>query len=115
MNYAPYADKAFAKIKQYGSAIMITHSGKKEYDPATDSYIDNGTTVLGVAIQRNYQLRDIDGTNIKVGDVQFMASLHGKPFVNDEIIFESKKYTVVNVTALAPDGKTDIFYTIQAR
>ena len=115
MNYQKYADKAFDKIKKYGSAIMVTHSGKKEYDKETNTYVDNGTTVLGVAVLRNYLQKDIDGTNIKVGDVQFIASLHGRPFANDEIVFESKKYTVVNVTVLAPDGKTDIFYTIQAR
>lgn len=115
MNYQKYADKAFDKIKKYGSAIMITHSGKKVYDKETNTYVDNGTTVTGVAIQRNYQQRDIDGTNVKMGDIQFMASLNGKPYSNDKIEFEGKTYTVINVSALAPDGKTDIFYTIQAR
>jgi len=115
MNYQKYADKAFKKIKKYGSTIIITHSGKKEYDPATNAYVDNGTSVTGVAIQRNYQQGDIDGTNIRMGDIQFMASLNGKPQSNDTIEFEGKNYTAVNVSALAPDGKTDIFYTIQAR
>lgn len=115
MNYQKYADKAYNKIKKYGSAIMITHSGSREYNPATNQYEETGTTVTGVAIQRNYQQRDIDGTNIRQGDIQFMASLNGKPYTNDKIEFEGKEYTVINISALAPDGKTDIFYTIQAR
>ena len=115
MNYQKYADKAYEKIKKYGSAIMITQSGAKVYDPTTNTYVDSGTSVLGVAIQRTYSQKDIDGTNIKMGDVEFMASLNGKPQANDEIEFEGKKYTVVFVRPLAPDGATDIFYTIQAR
>lgn len=115
MNYQKYANKAFTKIKQYGSSIQIVHSGKKEYNPATNSYIDNGTTIKGVALQRNYQQKDIDGTNIKMGDIQFMASLNGKPQSNDVIEFEGKNYTVINVDVLNPNGQTDIFYTIQAR
>ena len=115
MNYQKYADKAFEKIKKYGSAIMITHSGESVYNEETDEYADSGTTVTGVAIQRNYAQRDIDGTNIKMGDIQFMASLNGKPYSNDKIEFEGNTYTVINVSVLAPDGKTDIFYTIQAR
>jgi len=115
MNYQKYADKAYEKIKKYGSAIMVRQSGQKEYDPTTNTYVDSGLTIVGVAIQRQYSQRDIDGTNIKMGDVEFMASLNGKPQTNDEIEFEGKKYVVILARALAPDGTTDIFYTIQAR
>lgn len=115
MNYQKYADKAYSKIKKYGSAIMITHSGKAEYDEATDTYVDTGTTVTGVAIQRQYNQRDVDGTNIRTGDINFMASLNGKPFSNDVIEYEGQKYTVVSAMPLSPNGQTDIFWTIQAR
>ena len=115
MNYKPYADKAYTKIKKYGSAIMITHSGSAEYNPVTNAYEDSGTTVTGVAIQRQYNQRDIDGTNIRIGDINFIASLNGKPYSNDVIEFEGNKYTVINAIPLNPNGKTDIFWTIQAR
>ena len=115
MNYTPYADKAYTKIKKYGSAIMITHSGGKVYNPETDEYSDTGSTVTGVALQRKYTLKDIDGTNIKVGDVYFMASLNGKPYQNDVIDFGGKQFTVVLADPLNPDGNTDIFWYIQAR
>lgn len=115
MNYQKYADKAYEKIKKYGSAIIIRHSGQKEYNKQTNTYTDNGTSVTGVALQRNYAQKDIDGTNIRMGDVQFMASLNDRPLSNDDIEFEGKHYKVINVSVLAPDGKTDIFYTLQAR
>ena len=115
MNYTPYADKAYTKIKKHGSTITVTHSGSKVYNPDTDEYTDTGSTVVGVAIQRNYSQKDIDGTNIRIGDVNFMASLNGKPYSNDEIEFEGNKYTVVLAIPLNPNGKTDIFWDIQAR
>ena len=115
MNYTPYANKAYTKIKKYGSAIMITHSGESVYNPETNEYEDTGSTVVGVAIQRNYSQKDIDGTNIRIGDINFMASLNGKPYSNDVIEFEGNQYTVVRAIPLNPNGKTDIFWDIQAR
>lgn len=115
MNYQKYADKAYSKIRQYGSPIKIRRSGKKTYDPSTNTYTDSGTEINGFAIMRNYNQHNIDGTNIRMGDVQFMASLDGQPKSNDTITFGTKSYTVVNVDVMSPDGNTDIFYTIQAR
>lgn len=115
MNYQPYADKAYEKIKKYGSSITITRSGEAEYNPETNKYEDSGETITGVAIQRQYDQKDIDGTNIRIGDINFMASLNGKPQSNDVIEFEGSNYTVVRAIPLNPNGKTDIFWTIQAR
>lgn len=115
MNYQKYADKAYTKLKQYGSSIIITRSGETEYNPATDEYENKGEIISGVAIQRNYNQRDIDGTNIRIGDINFMASLDGKPQSNDVIEFEGNNYTVVHADPMNVNGKTDIFWTIQAR
>ena len=115
MNYQKYADNAYTKIKQYGSPIIIKRAGKAVYDPSTNTYTDSGAQLDGFAIMRNYNQHNIDGTNIRIGDVQFMAYLSGQPKSNDSITFGNKKYTVVNVDVMNPDGNTDIFYTIQAR
>ena len=115
MNYQKYALTAYKKLKQYGSPITIKRSGKREYNPDTNTYTDGGTELGGFAIMRNYNQHNIDGTNIRIGDVQFMAYLSGQPKSNDSITFGNKKYTVVNVDVMNPDGNTDIFYTIQAR
>ena len=115
MNYQKYADKAYTKIKQYGSEIIVKRSGKKVYNKETNTYVDDGEEFIGFAIQRNFDQRDIDGTNIKFSDVLFMCSLNGKPLTNDSITFENKKYTVIDSKPLNPNGKTDIFWYIQAR
>lgn len=115
MNYQKYADKAYAKIKQYGSPITVQRAGEKEYDKDSNTYTDKGEVFSGYAIQRNFAMRDIDGTNIRMGDVLFMASLSEQPQPDDIVTFKSKTYTVVNVTVLNPDGNTNIFFNIQAR
>lgn len=115
MNYQKYADKANSKISKYGSPITITRSGNSEYDATTNTYTDSGTELSGFAIQSNFNQRDIDGTNIRMGDVLFMACLNGRPMTNDSISFNGNTYTVVNVRPLNLDGNTDIYVNIQAR
>ena len=115
MNYQKYADKAYSKIKQYGSPITVKRAGKKTYDPATNTYTDSGTELSGYAIQRNFNQKDIDGTNVKFGDVLFMACLNDRPMTNDSITYKGHTYTVINVSPMNPDGNTDIFINIHAR
>ncbi len=115
MSYQKYADKAYTKLKQKGSPITVKRSGEAEYDPATNTYTDSGIELSGFAIQSYYHQKDIDGTNIKVGDVKFMACLNGRPMTNDSVSFEGNTYTVVNVFPLNINGKTDIYVNIQAR
>ena len=115
MNYQPYADKAYQKISKYGAPITIKRSGKKTYDKQTNTYVDSGEQFSGVAIQRNYSQRDIDGTNIKIGDVLFMAQLPQRPQANDTVVFGGRSYTVINPVPMNVDGTVDIFVNIQAR
>ena len=115
MNYQKYADKAYAKLRQYGSLITCKRSGKKVYDKTTNTYIDTGKEFTGVAIQRSFDQKNIDGTNIKFGDVLFMASMEERPLSNDTVTFKSKKYTVLDVQPMNPNGEVDIFVNIHAR
>lgn len=113
--YQKYADKALEKLKKYGSVITIKRAGKKVYDKQTNTYIDTGEEFSGVAIQRNFNQRNIDGVNIRFGDVLFMAQLPQRPQSNDTVTFAGRKYTVINVEPMNVDGSIDIFVNIQAR
>ena len=115
MNYQPYADKAYEKLEEYGSAISIKRAGKRVYDKATNTYIDNGEEFSGVAIQMNFDQRNIDGKNIKFGDVKFLAQLPKRPMSNDVVTFGNDSYTVIDVDPLNVDGSIDIICFIQAR
>jgi hypothetical protein len=115
MNYQKYADKAFIKLKKYGAKLTVKRSGQKVYDAETNTYTDSGEEFSGVAIQRNFSLKNIDGKNILLGDVLFMAQLPQRPRANDTVVFGGKEYTVVSVDPLNVDGSVDIFVNIQAR
>lgn len=115
MNYQKYADKAFDKIKQYGSPIIVKRSGKKVYDKATNEYVDTGAEFIGYALQRNFNQQNIDGTNIRFGDIMLMCVLEEEPKSNDTVLFAEKTYTILSVEPFNPDGKTAIFYEVQAR
>lgn len=115
MNYSKYADKAYSKIKQYGSPIKITCSGNKPYNFSTNTYEDSGKEINGYALQSSFDQKNIDGTNIRFGDVVLLAVLDGVPKSNDTVVFCEKSYTAVSVDVLSPDGKTGIYYRIQAR
>lgn len=113
--YDKYATKASAKIRRYGSPITVRRSGKRVYDQEKNAYSDSGEEFSGVAIQRNFAQKNVDGTNIRFGDVLFMACLDGRPKSGDSVDFGGKAFTVVSVEPMCPDGKTDIYVNIQAR
>ncbi len=115
MNYQKYYDKAFKKVKEKGSPIIITGTGESEYNPETDEYDGTEIEITGVALQFNFDQKDIDGTNIKFSDVRFMAVLNGKPQTNYSVTFGNQTYTIINAKPLNLDGVTDIYWTIQAR
>ena len=115
MNYQKYADKAYEKINEYGSLITIKRSGKKVYDKTTNTYIDIGTEFSGFAFQRNFSQKQIDGTNIRFGDVLFTAQLPERPQSNDTVVFGGRNYTVIDTDPFNVDGSVDIFVNIHAR
>ena len=115
MNYEKYQKKAFDKVKKYGSSIIIKRIVDSQYNPNTNKYEDETVEIKGVALQLNFEQRDIDGTNVKYGDVKFMAVLNGTPQTNDKMEFEGKSYVIIYPRPLNLNGKTDIYCIIQAR
>lgn len=115
MTYSKYAGKAYSKIKQYGSPVKITRSGSGVYNSATNSYEGDRNDVNGYALQSSFDQNNIDGTNVRIGDIILLAALDGVPKSNDTVVFCGKSYTAVSIDVLSPDGKTDIYYRIQAR
>ncbi|SEP80163.1 hypothetical protein SAMN04487977_101468 [Treponema bryantii] len=115
MDYTKYANKAYSKLDKYGSAIKIKRSGNKIYDKTTNTYTDGGEEFSGVAIQRSFSIKDIDGTNVKYGDALFMAQLPKRPVTNDTVNFGGRNYTVLNADPMNVDGSVDIFVMIHAR
>lgn len=115
MNYEQYKNKAYAKIKQYGSECNIERVIEEVYNKETNDYEKEIEIVSGYALQDAFEMENVNGTSIKAGDIKLMGVFNSKIKVGDTIIFGGKNYTVVNYTVLNPDGLTDIYYTIQCR
>lgn len=115
MNYGKYQKVAYTKIKQYGSPIKVNRIDGNIYNPETNKYEENEEVITGYALQNSYNQSNIDGTNIRAGDIYFLSVLDGIPKSNDTVTFNHKTYTVVNVDVLSPDGNVNIYYKIQAR
>ena len=115
MNYGKYERKAAEKIRQYGSPVTVTSSAGQVYDREHDTYANAGKECTGFALQGRFDQRNVDGTNIRIGDILLICSLDGVPRSNDTVTFGGKRYVAVSVEPLSPDGKTAIYYRIQAR
>lgn len=114
MNYESIAQKAASKIAQYGSYIVIKRGGG-EYDSENDTYTEGEQVATGSALQSSFSLHDIDGTNIKTGDIMLMASLDGAVQAGDKALYGGKVYTVVNASPLSPNGGVCIYWKLQCR
>lgn len=115
MNYQKYADKAYEKIKQYGSFCKVIQAGGKQYNAETDEYESTESKLTGYALETNNKQSNMASENVRFSDVFLLCVLSGKPQSNDEIIFGDNTYTIVDVQTFSPDGNAKIYYKVQAR
>lgn len=114
MNYAKYEKKAREKIKAYGSECEIKRK-TTSYNADTNTYEDVEDINKGYALQSQFDIANINNTNIKFGDILLLCVFDRSPKPNETIKFGEKTYTIVNVQSLNPNGKTDIYYKVHAR
>ena len=104
-----------------GAALTITRTVKGQRDPDTGATANIVTTYPGSGLRETYQQKDVDGTNIKAGDVKFIISpvqLDGadmpQPSTVDKILFDGKTYSVVQVNPWDYVGLA-VGFEVQAR
>lgn len=75
-----------------------------DYDPETSSESVTETVYDTSAVRTNYDLKNIDGTNIQANDVLFLVSpvqlnRQDMPVINetDKFIFDSTRYSIISV------------------
>lgn len=115
MNYGNVAQKALKKIRENGGVITIVRDSEEIYNEETNEYEKKSETITGFGILNNYDVENVNGTNILAGDVSIMAVLNAPPKMNDSLTFGNMTYKIVNFVPFAPNGLTVIYYTIQAR
>lgn len=104
-----------------GAALTLTKTVKGQRNPDTGATVDVVTSYSGSALRETYRQRDIDGTNIKVGDVKFIVSpvqLIGTDMPQaapqDKVSFDGKTYTVIQVNPYNYAGLA-VGFEVQAR
>ena len=115
IDYGKYSKKAREKISQYGSVCEIRNSGKKVYNKELNTYEDTSESIKGYALQQKIDLANIDGTNIKFGDILLMCVFDERPNPNGTITFGGHTYTIINIESVNPNGMTDIYFKVHAR
>lgn len=114
--YGSFVALALDLLGRKGQPITITTVTTGAYNPTTGGVSSTETVQTGVCVPVGYKASEIDGTNIKRGDVKVIVAASGltEPKVNGLVSFIGFTGTIKNVEIVAPDG-TPIVYKLQVR
>lgn len=104
-----------------GLELALIRVTTGEYDPDTGTGGETITTLEGSGFRENYNLKDIDGSLVKQGDVRILVSpllLDGAdmptPSTLDKVLFDGETYTVQSVDPWSYAGLV-VGFSVQAR
>lgn len=66
--------------------------------------INQPSTFDAVGVQLDFDPKEIDGTRVKAGDVQFLCTAQSALEIGDYINLDGKDYRVVNPKPFKPNG-----------
>ena len=114
--YDSFVALALDLLGRKGQPITITTVTTGAYNPSTGGVSSTETVQTWVGVPVGYKASEIDGTNIKRGDVKVIVAASGlvEPKVNGQVSFIGFAGTIKNVEIVAPDG-TPIVYKLQVR
>lgn len=112
--YANLAATARRRLTQFGTDATLTRVTTGDYDPATGTASQTTTTYSCKAVRFYYAQRDVDGTNIRVGDQRIYMAATVMPQTGDTIALGDRTYVVVTATSIDP-ALTAVLYDVQAR
>lgn len=120
--FAKERKDAAKEIKANGYALTISKRGGSTTDPQTLKVTSTPINIETFGLNVAYSVRDIDGTNVKQGDIRVMTSaldktgaVIAKPTSGDVFkITGQKDRSIVSVEQEGPDGEA-IFYWLQVR
>ncbi len=114
--YDSFVTLALDLLGRKGQQITITAVTTGAYSPSTGGVSSTETVQTGVGVPIAYKASEIDGTNIRRGDVKVIVAGSGitEPKVNGQVSFIGFTGTIKNVEVVAPDG-TQIVYKLQVR
>lgn len=116
MDYGKYADRAYAKLAQYGGECSLIRRSEGVYDTGTNGYVTETSVISGKGIKSSHLSENADGTIIEKCDIRIMACFGGgAPEVNDTVEFGGVRYTLADFEELNPSGSESIYYILYCR
>lgn len=120
--YRDLAEGAAELIAELGQPCTLAREGTGGgvYDPETSTTTDASpdASYPGNAVKLDYETKDIDGTDIRSGDVRFLIGfdLQAEPKSDETITLtrDASKWRVVKCKPLDPGGFV-VLYDVQAR
>jgi hypothetical protein len=120
-DYAKTAARADQSLRRKGGIVVLHQVVTGAYDPNLGAAPVTTSEYEGTGFKINYKAEDIDGTLIKVGDLQLLLSPLQRnsvkmplPISGDQLVIGASVYTVGMVADLQPTD-TSVLYTLQLR
>ena len=106
-------------LTQFGQIIVLSRTSEGTFDPISGVNLSSiVTNYICQAVVSPYKARRIDGTIIKVGDVEVTISSKSLSVIpnqsTDDLVIGGETFKIVNFEKVSPAG-TDILYIAQAR
>jgi hypothetical protein len=115
-NYASKAVGASRLIRSRGQEMQLVYGATSGYGAGVAD-TPGGTTATPWGVVIEYTDRDLDGTQIKIGDKQvILEALSGmtEPQTKDALIIGGIEHAIVNVKPISPAGVV-VIYELQVR
>ena len=101
-------------ILEYGSTITLNIVTEGAYNPVTGDTDDTITPRPVKALPRNYTSKELESPDIYVKDIKFLLYFDGEINYSDNLIFNGKTYTLLNIDKKFLQDE-NLIYTIQGR
>lgn len=119
--YAQTAAEAHELLREYGVAVTLGVTTSGAYNPATGAVSVTTANAATYGYVEDYADRDIDGTNIVVGDRRvYLSTLTDagssvpKPGTDDSLTFDGVAHRIIQSKAI-PGAGTAALYDVQVR
>lgn len=102
-------------ISQYGFTVSIKRIVHGDYRTDIQEALATPQNYTAKIVRTNFQISEIDGDNIKAGDVKALVAVGTwEPQVGDQVTIDGEVFFVMDYWPLSPGG-VDVLYTVQLR
>jgi len=115
-DYETLKGTAAKLITNFGAASVISRTGGSTFDPVTGSYSGGSTTTINAkAVRAQFTQSEKASQAVQESDIKLLVEAgKGVPLIDDNVLFDSINYRVLNVKEVSPSG-VDVFYELQLR